>query len=155
VEASAPAPAPVAAAPEPKPEPVVEAAPPAPPPVVPTAAPRNGGDKRAMAAKVRVLLVAWGQSRASDWAEGLAEAGYDVHLETSQRASAFQWANEHQPAAVVIDLSTQPDDGRRLASTLKVTGTTAAIPVLFSDAAESGRAPLTSVDALLGSLSKI
>lgn len=145
---------PVLEAAKPEHAPVVEAAKVELPPVAPVLA-RNGGDQRTMAAKVRVLLVAWGQSRATDWAEGLSQAGYDVHVETSQRASAFQWASEHQPAAVVIDLSTQPDDGRRLASTLKVTGATAAIPVLFSDAAESGRAPLTSVDALLGTLSKI
>jgi CheY-like chemotaxis protein len=84
-----------------------------------------------------VLLVAWGDVPTSQWAPDLERAGYHVHVERHARITAFQWANEHQPIAAVIDLSTKPEDGRALASTLRVTPTTRDIPLVFIDGSGS------------------
>ena len=107
------------------------------------------------AARGKLLLVAWGPSPAAAWEEQLAHAGFEVNVERSARINAFQWANENQPVAIVIDLSQNLEDGKRLATTLKITGATAGIPLVFCDAANSGAAPLASVDAVLGALSKL
>jgi hypothetical protein len=103
----------------------------------------------------KLLLVAWGPSPAAAWEAKLSQAGFEVYVESSQRLAAFQWASEHQPVAAVIDLSQNPDDGRRLASTLKITGATAGIQLVFCDAAAGGAAPLTSADAVVAALAKL
>jgi hypothetical protein len=107
------------------------------------------------AARGKLLLVAWGPSPAAAWEAQLAHAGFEVYVERSARLSAFQWAQEHSPVAAVIDLSQNPDDGRRLASTMRITGATAGIPLVFCDAVGGGAAPLASVEAVLGALSKL
>jgi CheY-like chemotaxis protein len=104
--------------------------------------------------KGKLLLVAWPGSAAAAWADGLGQAGYDVYHEGGQRLAAFQWASEHQPVAAVIDLSTQLEDGQRLATTLRITGATAAIPVVFCHAGGQSQHP-TSLEAVLSRLSKL
>ncbi len=106
-------------------------------------------------ARGKLLLVAWGPSPAATWEAQLAHAGFEVYTERSARLGAFQWANDNQPVAAVIDLSQNPDDGKRLATTLRITGATAGIPLVFCDAVGGGAAALASVDAVLSALSKL
>src|SRR5205807_3447129 len=111
--------------------------------------------KKSGSTRGKLLLVAWGASSAAAWEAKLSQAGFEVYVETSQRLAAFQWASENQPVAAVIDLSQNPDDGKRLATTLKITGATAGIPLVFCDAAAGGAAQLTTADAVLGALAKL
>jgi hypothetical protein len=111
--------------------------------------------KKSGATRGKILLVAWGPSPAVAWEAKLAQAGFEVYVESSQRLAAFQWASEHQPVAAVIDLSQNPDDGKRLASTLRITGATAGIQLVFCDAVAGGAAPLTSADAVVAALAKL
>jgi outer membrane biosynthesis protein TonB len=128
--------------PEPEPEPAPAPAPSPPRAVAPSSA------------RGKLLLVAWSGSPAGGWADGLRQAGYDVYVESGARASAFQWASTHQPVAAVIDLSTMPEDGQRLASTLRITAATAGIPVVFSQASGAGSHP-AQLDDVLARLSRL
>jgi hypothetical protein len=130
------------AAKQPEPEPEPAPAPSPPRAVAPSSA------------KGKLLLVAWSGSPAGGWADGLRQAGYDVYVEGGARSSAFQWASAHQPVAAVIDLSTMPEDGQRLASTLRITAATAGIPVVFSQASGGGSHP-AELDDVLARLSRL
>src|SRR6185436_17971848 len=82
----------------------------------------------------KLLVVAWGPSAAAKWEAQLTQAGFEVYVESAARLNAFQWAKDNQPVAAVIDLSHNPDDGKRLATTLRIPGATAGIPLVFCDA---------------------
>jgi len=78
----------------------------------------------------RIRLIHWKPIEASQEAEKLRAAGYDVILESLTPASLRE-LREDPPDAVVIDLSRLPTQGRDLALALRKFKSTRSIPLIF------------------------
>lgn len=96
-----------------------------------------GGARRMTASgasKARVRLVHWNADEAAERAERLKAVGYQVDHEPLS-ADVLDAIRNEQPAAIVIDLSRLPSQGRDVGVMLRQRKATRGIPLVFVDGA--------------------
>lgn len=81
----------------------------------------------------RLFLIHWNAEEAGPLAEPLAEAGWQVEIESADGARAVNRILAEPPAAVVIYLTRLPSHGRKTASYLH---SKSDLPVIFVDGPE-------------------
>lgn len=89
----------------------------------------------------RIRLIHWKPAEASQEAEKLRAAGYEVELESLTPAS-LRGLKKNPPDAVVIDLSRLPTQGRDLALTLRKFKSTRHMPLVFVEGEQEKVKPI-------------
>ncbi len=79
----------------------------------------------------RVQLIHWNAAEAAERAERLRTLGYDVTFDLPAGPAFIRALANNPPAAVVIDLSRLPSQGRDMAINLRIQGGTRHLPLLF------------------------
>ena len=79
-----------------------------------------------------IRLVCWNEVEAEQRARQLQAAGYDVRFALPDGPNFVRELRDAPPAAVVIDLSRLPTQGRDLALTVRAAGATRFIPLVFA-----------------------
>jgi len=79
----------------------------------------------------RVHLIHWNVAEAAERAERLQALGYDVASGQPGGPAFIRALANDPPAAVVIDLSRLPSQGRDIADALRIQGGTRRVPLLF------------------------
>jgi hypothetical protein len=79
----------------------------------------------------RVQLIHWNRAEAKERAAKLRAAGYRVAYEPLEGQTELKKLREKPPAAVVIDLSRMPSQGRDVALWLRSTKATRQVPLVF------------------------
>jgi CheY-like chemotaxis protein len=104
-----------------------------------------------------IRLVHWNAEEAEERAEHLKAAGYEVDHEVSAGPSLLHELGEDPPAAVVIDLSRLPSQGRDLALLVRKRKATRHIPLVFvgGDAEKTDRIQGILPDAVYTSWAQI
>ena len=89
----------------------------------------------------RVWLIHWNKEEAREKAARLSAAGYEVAWEMQAYPKFLRGLKDNPPAAIVIDLSRIPSQGRDLGVGLRKNAGTRRIPLIFveGDAASSAR----------------
>ncbi len=65
-----------------------------------------------------LFLVHWDPEEATAWAEEIADAGWEVEVESERADMAYRNIREAAPEVVVIDLDLKPDYGVRAADAI-------------------------------------
>ena len=84
-----------------------------------------------MTAMVTIRLIHWKGEEAEERAEKLRSTGYTVDATVPAGPESFRALTQDPPAAVVIDLSRTPSNGRDVALFLRKTKSTRHIPIVF------------------------
>ena len=79
----------------------------------------------------RVQLIHWNATEAQERAEIIRIAGYEVFYEMSGGPAFVRDLGKHPPAAVVIDLSRLPSQGRDIALLIRKRKATRSVPLVF------------------------
>lgn len=79
-----------------------------------------------------IHLVHWGREEAEERAKQLLDAGYDVSSEVFDR-DALRRMKDNLPAAVVIDLSRMPSQGRDVALAIRMSKQLRRVPLVFAE----------------------
>jgi CheY-like chemotaxis protein len=90
----------------------------------------------------RIQLVHWNTDEAETRAARLRAAGYEVACDRPNGPPFLRRLKENPPAAVVIDLSRLPSQGRDIAQSIRVAKATRGIPIVFVDGAADKVAPI-------------
>ena len=85
----------------------------------------------------RVFLIHWKDAEIPEREERLRAAGYDVDHDSPDYRQFQQLLKSDPPAAIVIDLSRLPSNGRDIAAWLRATKATRSIPLVFVDGEDS------------------
>jgi hypothetical protein len=78
-----------------------------------------------------IQLIHWNVAEAAERAERLRALGYDVACDLLAGQTFIRALAHDPPAAVVIDLSRLPSQGRDMAVNLRIQGSTRRVPLLF------------------------
>jgi hypothetical protein len=78
-----------------------------------------------------IQLVHWNAAEAQPLADRLAAAGYDVAGDVSDVPILLKRLRASPPAALVIDLSRLPSQGRDIGMAMRVTASTRGVPLIF------------------------
>jgi hypothetical protein len=78
-----------------------------------------------------IQLVHWNTAEARPLADRLAAAGYTVDQDVSDVPALLKRLRASPPAALVIDLSRLPSQGRDMGIAMRVTASTRRVPLLF------------------------
>jgi len=81
----------------------------------------------------RIQLIHWNAAEAAERAERLRALGYDVAYDLPAVPTFLRALAHDPPAAVVIDLSRLPSQGRDMAVNLRIQSGTRRVPLLFVD----------------------
>lgn len=79
----------------------------------------------------RIKLIHWKIEEIDDKANILQAAGYEVDSSLSLGSQLFRQLGENPPAAIVIDLSRSPSQGRDFALLIRKRKTSRHIPLVF------------------------
>jgi CheY-like chemotaxis protein len=105
----------------------------------------------------RVRLVHWNEEEARERAAILTAAGYEVSCQVPAGPELLRQLKSDPPAALIIDLSRLPSQGRDLGLYVRKNGATRRIPLLFAGGDDSAVARIRQVlpDAACASWSQI
>lgn len=79
----------------------------------------------------RVQLIHWNADEAKERAERIRTTGYEVEYEMSGGSAFVRELGENPPAAVIIDLSRLPSQGRDIALLIRKRKATRRVPLVF------------------------
>jgi CheY-like chemotaxis protein len=105
----------------------------------------------------RLRLIHWSKDEAEGRAAVLAKAGYEVAFEVPRGPEFLRELKDNPPAAIVIDLSRAPSQGRDVALALRKNSATRRIPLVFVEGEESVAARIRELlpDAVFTSWKRI
>ncbi|NOX89551.1 MAG: DUF3052 family protein [Calditrichaeota bacterium] len=83
----------------------------------------------------RIQLIHWNTNEAKERVERIRIAGYEADYAVPSNSAFFRQLAEDPPAAIVIDLSRLPSQGRDIALLIRKRKTTRRIPLVFIDGA--------------------
>jgi hypothetical protein len=79
----------------------------------------------------RAQLIHWNTSQAKDRAERIRAAGYEVDYERLSGSALLRGLGKNPAAAVAVDLSRLPSQGRDIALLIRKRKTTRCVPLVF------------------------
>lgn len=79
----------------------------------------------------KIALVHWKLDEADEHVDRLVQAGYDVDMTLPNGPPYLRYLSDNPPAAVLIDLSRLPSQGRELAVSIRMRKATRHLPLVF------------------------